>query len=428
MTIFSGFWGRPANSPRTAFRLLSVWMLGVAIGGVAVCVSGTRMQAASDDPNAYFNALVARADHFKSNSLRTQAAIDAVSAGKPNTWVTYDSQMDAARTVIPAFREIGLRVGAPMTADADRITFAAPLTSEQRNLMVNNRGLLLDNEIVTVTVPGKVSGAQFPDPSSVLVLRSQYGTGAVQHSAGAPVTISQNNLLNQVRVPLAAEHGHVYFFTWDVLYGTSYLGNDLDPTTVGRKEFQLAYGTGNGHIWLETRISGRGHDGFGNMTPFDRTKYVALVDGRTYFSTIGLPGSNVTNMDSLQPQAARFMVRANVWTRFYWLLDERASDFDRASLWVADENTAPVKIFNGLTLKVPGDPPLLNSWWIEQNTSRDQYRGVRRDLVSYVRNFASLIDPADIASLLVQPGHSTAEPITDAPLMVAPPQNVRIIK
>jgi hypothetical protein len=165
------------------------------------------------------------------------------------------------------------------------------------------------------------------------------------------------------------------------------------------------------------------------IAALDRTQQVAVVRGRTYVSTIGQAGSTMTDEDPIKPQAARFIIRGNVWTRFWWYIDQRSSDFERATLWISDETTAPVKVFDGVTMSVGGTPPTISSWWFEQNTSQDRYRGARRDLVSWVRNFVALQDPADVTSLLLPPlagapPPPTQEPPTNGP---APPTNLRII-
>lgn len=358
--------------------------------------------AGDENQNAYFDALVARSDHWKSSSLRTQALIDSVSLIKPNQWVKYDASLDAAKSVIPAFMDIGLRVGPPMAPSADRIVLDKPLTQANKNLLIATRGILVGSEIMTVHIPGNVWGAQFPDDLTVLVQRGQFGTSADSHAQGVNADISQNSLLSYLRIPLGTSDGNTYLFTWDVRYGASYLGKDLVPRTIGRKEFHLTKGP-RGSVWLETRVRPDGQDGMGKYA-IDRTKEHALIDARHYDTdNVGLPGSNVTSIDPLRPQVGRFVVKAEKWTRFWWFVDQRANDYDYFSLWVADEDRQPVKIFDGLTLRTQGDPAMIYSWWFQQNTSADIYRGARRDLISHVRNFVALRNPTNVPSLLLRP-------------------------
>jgi hypothetical protein len=372
---------------------------------------------AADDPNAYFNALMARADYWKSNSLRSQTLIDSVSSVKPNSWVTYDATQDAAKAVIPPFIDMGFRIA---SVGSDRITFNRALTTAEKNLFVQYRGLQIDSEVVSV-IRWYTFGEQFPDDSSVRVARGQYGTSAVPHAAGTPALLSQNNLLSYLNVPLGTEDGRRYLFTWDVRYDSSYLGTDNNPAAVGHKEFQFTSGD-RGGIWLETRIRPDGIDGMGKIG-LDRSQYVALIDSRYYGTSMG----TLVSPDSLKPQAARFYVRANKWTRFWWLIEQRASDYDQVTLWVADEDTNPVKIFDALPLNTQGTIPSVKSWWFEQNTSYDMYRGAPRNLVSYVRNFLALRDPGDVSPVLVRPlaGLPGNSPTTSGG--PAPPTNVRIV-
>ena len=368
--------------------------------GPAPPAAGTCQTTTSGGHHPYFEQLVARGDCWKANALRTQALIDAVSHQGPNKWVTYDAATDAARAVIPAFIAVGLPPIA--TVAHDRVTFSSALSGRQKNFFISLRGIKIDDEILTVIRPARF-GEQFADnDTSVLVNRGQFGTAQAAHAPDATVQISQNNLLNQLRVPLGTADGHTYLITWDARYDSSYLGNDLNAGAVGHKEFQLAAGR-NG-IWLETRVRADGTDGTGK-TVLDRTKYVALIDGR-YYADKSATFSGMMKLGTIQPQAARFFVRANVWTRFWWLIDQRADDYDRATLWVADETTTPVKVFDGLMVNAREDPSgvrTIASWWAELNTSYDLYRGAERDLVSWVRNFAALRNPGEVTALLVKP-------------------------
>jgi hypothetical protein len=168
--------------------------------------------AAAGDPNAYFNSLAGSAAAWKSNSLRSQALIDGVSKGwSPNPWVTYDSTMDAAKARIPPFVDAGLRVA---SVGPDRVTFTAPMTTAQKNLLFSLRALLVENEIMTV-IKYTTFGQQFLDgDTTLLVNRGQFGTALSAGTPGAVAQISQNNLLDQLSIPLGTVDGHRYLFTW----------------------------------------------------------------------------------------------------------------------------------------------------------------------------------------------------------------------
>jgi hypothetical protein len=382
--------------------------------------------AAAGDPNAYFNALTSRGDTWTANSLRSQALIDGVSAYKPNPWVTYDSAQDAAKAVIPPF------VGFVSTASvgADRITFSRALTYNEKNAMAKLRGLRVDNEIMTV-INYTTFGQQFADgDTSVIVNRGQFGTAVASHAPGATSYLSQNSLMDQLRVPLGTSDGNRYLFTWDTRYDTSYLGYDLNTLPVSHKEFQLT--AGKNTIWLETQTRADGDDGIGKVSGFDRATHVAVISGRYYAdAAAGSTYSGLTNTGEIQPQAGRFFVRANVWTRFWWLIDQRAGDYDYCTLWVSDENTPPVKIFDNMALNARLDGSGVGTiamWWLEQNTSYDLYRGSTRDLVSWTRNFVALRNPGDVTPLLLQPlAGVPSAPDPSSTTAPKPPTNLRIV-
>jgi len=125
--------------------------------------------------------------------------------------VTYDAATDAARAVIPAFIAVGLPPIA--TVAHDRVTFSSALSGRQKNFFISLRGIKIDDEILTVIRPARF-GEQFADnDTSVLVNRGQFGTAQAAHAPDATVQISQNNLLNQLRVPLGTADGHTYLIT-----------------------------------------------------------------------------------------------------------------------------------------------------------------------------------------------------------------------
>jgi hypothetical protein len=131
----------------------------------------------------------------------------------------------------------------------------------------------------------------------------------------------------------------------------------------------------------------------------------------------------VSDYDPVTPQAGRYLVLPNRWIRTFVFLDQRPGELDRLSMWVADETTPPVLIFDNRTVSVRGTPPTVAQFWVELNTSQDDYRGSLAPLVSYVRNFVALKDVGSALPFLQQPGAS--KPIT----LQRPnaPTNVRIV-
>lgn len=359
-------------------------------------------------PSPYRDMLVGLPTFWRENPLRTQFLIDKDSQTFPNAWVRYDPNEDAAMAIVPAF--VGFLPIA--SVGEDRITFQRPLTTQEKNLMAARRGFLVDDEIMTV-FNWTVFGQQFADgDTSVLVTRAQFGTALASHAAGTLAKQSRNSLPNQVRPPLGTADGNTYLITWDVKYDSSYLGTDIRATAVGHKEFQLSAGKVSSP-WLEVRTRVDGIDGIGKVT-LDRSQQVGLIDGR-YYADASATFEGLTFVDQIRPQTGRFLVRPNVWVRSWWFIDQRADDYDRCTLWMADETPAPpVLIFDSLHLNAREDAVKNRSvlaWWLEQNSSDDLYRGTngttgRRDLISWAKNVVALrgLTLTDVQPLLLTPG------------------------
>ena len=124
---------------------------------------------------------------------------------------------------------------------------------------------------------------------------------------------------------------------------------------------------------------------------------IAVVDAR---GSAARPfGPNVTKATPLAPQVGTFAIRAETWTRYWLLIEQRANDFDRVSLWVADEGHDPVQILDGLQLSVK---ETVASMWLEFNTSSKLTPGLA-ERVAYARNVVMLRNPKDVKSLFQRP-------------------------
>ncbi len=163
-------------------------------------------------------------------------------------FVTYDSHVDAAKVVIPAFLSPGFNT-----------TLASAMTASETHIVpsgwasyVIGRQVKIDSEIMVVTA----YDADAVVPRGFQVARAQYGTVAVPHAVGADLAIAANSLPNQLRPPLQTTDGHTYMFTWDALYTSSFLNTGL----AGNKTFQFT--SAGEKIWLEvkTRMDGGAHD------------------------------------------------------------------------------------------------------------------------------------------------------------------------
>jgi hypothetical protein len=74
---------------------------------------------------------------------------------------------------------------------------------------------------------------------------------------------------------------------------------------------------------------------------------------------------------------ASLCILPNKWVRLWYLIDQRANDYDLISMWAADEVSAPVKMFNALEFSVRPDQGamtcitstgcLMNQLWMHQN-------------------------------------------------------------
>src|SRR5688572_1264248 len=134
-----------------------------------VCVALTNgrirtfVASAAEGPHAYFNALVARSDHWKSYSLRSQAQmVEYRHTPTRPMMVTYDPandhdlhRQDAAKVVInPFIDEAYAQLAAPVSAGATEFALTASTVS-MTSTLANFRSMKIGSEIVTV---GRKSG------------------------------------------------------------------------------------------------------------------------------------------------------------------------------------------------------------------------------------------------------------------------------
>jgi hypothetical protein len=78
------------------------------------------------------------------------------------------------------------------------------------------------------------------------------------------------------------------------------------------------------------------------------------------------------------------------------------------SAWIADEVQEPVQILDRLAKPIQNPTVAatqrrIDSFWVEINTSQDEFHGRTVDFVGYMRNFVALRNPASIAPLLIKP-------------------------
>jgi hypothetical protein len=312
------------------------YSIGLILLAALVLAPGPTLTAQTTDPHAYFKALVARSDHWKSFSLRDSAQIELYRQSRSlPAAVTYDYAND-------------------------------------------------------------------PDPRR-------------QDAAKVVIPATTNSLPTQVWLPFGSEDGHSYLTTWDVWYGreTAAALTGLANWKTFQFDFPRTAG-GRPTIWAEVQ------------TRFDQagsSSDLAAVRMRQY-ATSTLSG--VTQLDPVSPVAGTFMLKPEVWTRYWTLIEMPAFGTGdvRITLWMADVNRGPVKVLDRVPWKrdVSGK---IEKFWIEFNTSTDEVAPGRGALVNYVRNVAMLRDVADPTTLLQRPYSTATPPPTSGP---AAPQNLRIVQ
>lgn len=341
-------------------------------------VSGPPVSAGGG--NAYFESLAANPAAVKIFSFRNQSEIDAVSQKSstktvvPNEYVRYDPTVDAARVIVPKWRPDTLGVlGQDISTDDVKVLLDTTNTSAWGR----ERPLQVDNEIIWKPAEGKLVDKVLD------VKRGCWGTTPAAHSKGSPLKVWNNNLLNQVRVPLVTEDGHDYIITWDSMMNRDFIHIG------GYKHFQL---TRAKNIWFELQM-------FFKPRVAEECGYIDIRTyqggGRTLEEAYGPgagPGHAPTTMD--------FYTMDKVWTR-YWVRCEQRVGFDLMSVWVADETRDPVLILD--RYPVENSPTGIDQFYVEYNTSESAGTEGRPDeLVGLVRNFIMLRD-VPIEPLLMKP-------------------------
>jgi glucuronoarabinoxylan endo-1,4-beta-xylanase len=278
-----------------------------------------------------------------------------------------------------------------------------------------------------------------PDP------RKQDAAKLVVPSTGVGGWKSQDNRnsIYQVRVPMPPMAlGHSYLVVWDAWYGAEW---DYDITGVASyKAFQFDGPDrpgGPAKIWWEQNNGYQGNKVYpvadGELA-HARVRHYAISWRQSSSGTwFGVPaGPNVTTGSTsttpTQPHTP-FMLKAGKWVRYWQLIEfgmdsQTVADYNGGplegvpnppkgtlmSFWMADEDRPAVQVYNRLqvTLWEPG----VRQFWIEYNTSTNEVKAGRPDLVAYFRNIVVLTDVAfsQVPGLLTQPV-STSMPVPPPP-------------
>jgi hypothetical protein len=224
-----------------------------------------------------------------------------------------------------------------------------------------------------------------------------------QDAAKVVLPADKASIPSQVRLPINTNSGTL-FLTWDAWWGEEYASAALRGGLNTHKNFQIASPVDNSQRWLEIRSKYSAGGGS-----------VANIDARPY-TTLG-PNTSYGGGDSIQPQVGQFNIAARKWTRYWVLVELQPSEWDRVSVWVADETRDPVRLFNRVEMRSAG---FLTNLWLEYNSSQSRVGG---PLVGYVRNVVGLQNVVNPMSLMRRPGASSAATVT----LPSAPRNLRVI-
>jgi len=185
-------------------------------------------------------------------------------------------------------------------------------------------------------------------------------------------------------------------FTWDVQYSQTF---DTFPAEGIRthKAYQLSYNGGGDsrRIEIRTRFSDAGA---GEIAKIDVRRYVWGGEGDS--APMGRGGCGG------QCQLNEFTVMPETWTRFWAFVDFESAQF---SLWVADENRAPVQLFDNYPLVITSP---LNAFWFEWNSSQSRTGGA--DAYIWFRNFVVMRDLSDPDAVVAQGARFGADTVPPA--------------
>ena len=247
--------------------------------------------------NTFFEELCERSDVYELNGtpiclgFRSQDEIDDYSDRTPNTDITYDAAMDAAKATTPEWGAVLGTLNGTLSDSANSLVVTG-LTDAEASAIGSQSVLLVESEIMLVTR----NQTSCPVTTTLItcVTRGQFGTTATSHASGVSFKRNQNNLGNNVRVPLRTD-GSVearYLLVWDSMLGLSYF------TSTGSQDkwFQITSHIGDnqagtaakGRIWFEPQIERKTNNiDILECEAFDPALHVGCVSLRTYNKTGG---------------------------------------------------------------------------------------------------------------------------------------------
>ena len=194
--------------------------------------------------------------------------------------------------------------------------------------------------------------------------------------------------------------------TWDVWLGPEFQTENLVNPSKGRQEVGSYKAF---HLWANhDRSDGTKREKFWRVGMEVGKNHITLPDAATlwYQVTRAAVGPDVEDVEPLQP-ADSFSVKASTWTRTWLVITQNPGPVDdKVSVWVADENTPPVKTVDNLTVEVPYDPletQLGVTGFTVQFDSSSRRRLGGGSIYGYVRNIALLHYDGNISDILERP-------------------------
>lgn len=337
--------------------------------------------------------------------LRTWTILDASTASAgctpaPCTLLTLNAPFTDILTGTPLDgykKRVRINVSTPVIPDVDYTVTYVDATHVSIPVALSAMG--------TPTTQDRMRSAQ--DWDHVRVTRGQFGTTAAAHTSSTAVYRNVNSLQNQVYVgnpggnsPLwVTEDGYTYLFTYDFYHTQSWMRPLNDA---GYKSWQFS-NPNTAALFMEPRVAHTGGNGALRCANFDRAIHVGGFEIRMYESVGGTDpwtpaqhnflGPGVTGQQPLTPAANTFCLFPSVWTRLWFKLEQRVNDWDYLTVWIADENRNPVKMYDAIpiSIRISGANNTLSLFFIEYNTSAPSLtRPEQNDLVSYMRNWAVL--------------------------------------
>lgn len=415
--------------------------------------TGVITDTESGGTHAYWDTLVADSAFVPamSRSFRDQGQIDLLSGNKPNLEMTYGPASDtytrakdAAKIVIAPFQPVykaTAQLVAPMNTTQMTMNLAdlnGDVTKVTTSLNARGRQIIVDDEVMILTE----AHAPLDRATGILTIgqRGAYGTAITSHDIGARPRTAGSDLRTQARIPLNTEDGYVYQFTWDWCHTRQWLRCNIG----GYKMFQFS--SNGDQIWLEPQnlfpANSNATTGFNLDTHVGWTgrmrSYCRLNGSATFANNavqrLGWLGPGPTGNQPLVPYANGgtgefFLQYPDRWVRQWVRIEQRANDYAIMNAWIADEVQGPFQVYDNVLVEVRGTwnngtsswtpPRTINKFWVELDTSNayipDEIAygyaplGLppMRDLITYVKNFATLRWPIgsapSITPYLVKP-------------------------